>query len=138
MSSDILAAKLRAANYSATKPRLAVFTMLQQHDSITIRELVEGLRGTVDRASVYRTVDLFEKLDIVHRIYNGWKYKLELSDDFMHHHHHLTCTICGRVISIVEDTELSKIIDRMSTMHNFTVTNHQFELTGVCQSCATA
>jgi len=33
----------------------------------------------------------------------GWKYKLELSNAFQHHHHHLTCLQCGGVTPLPED-----------------------------------
>ncbi|MCA9327942.1 transcriptional repressor, partial [Candidatus Saccharibacteria bacterium] len=75
---------LKAEGLSITKPRQSVFNALQHHRSLTMAELVKSC-GTVDRASVYRTVDVFEKLGIVVRIPNGWKYRLELGEAFHEH-----------------------------------------------------
>lgn len=90
---------------------------------------------TIDRASVYRTVALFEKLGITHRIQIGWKYKIELSDSFHHHHHHLTCLKCGQVIPFEEDDQLLKSLNLVAAYHNFGMESHQLEIQGVCSMC---
>ena len=90
--------------------------------------------GQVDRASVYRAVDLFERLGIVQRLNTGWKYKLELSDKFAEHHHHLTCLRCGRTIAMNEG-ELEQLIGRLAEKHGFLPTAHQIEIQGLCAEC---
>lgn len=88
----------------------------------------------INRASVYRAVDLFERLGIVQRLNTGWKYKLELSDKFAEHHHHLTCSRCGRTVPMNE-AELETVIERLAKTHNFTPTAHQIEIQGLCNTC---
>mgnify|MGYP003580954676 CR=1 FL=1 len=128
--------ELKKAGYSETRPRLTVFSALQGPKPKTMRELVESVDGVIDRASVYRTVTLFEDLGIVSRIQHGWKYRLELSDDFLPHHHHLTCTNCRRVISFDEPSMLETMIDEISTKHGFVPRNHCMEISGLCPQCA--
>lgn len=89
----------------------------------------------VDRASVYRTVALFEALGIVQRLQIGWKYKLELSGDFVHHHHHLSCLQCGRIIALPEDTVLEKRLHALANTQNFLSQDHQLEIKGLCADC---
>src|SRR2546421_5552224 len=101
-----------------------------------MRELVAACNGQVDRASIYRTIALFERLGIVQRLQIGWKYKLELSDAFHHHHHHLTCSNCGKVIPFEEDTALEKRLHVLANSKNFTMQGHQLEIQGLCQNCA--
>jgi Fur family ferric uptake transcriptional regulator len=103
----------------------------------TMHELVE-LCPEVDRASVYRTVALFERLGIVQRLQIGWKYKLELTDAFSHHHHHLTCLKCGRVISFDERAGLQTELRRIAEENNFMIQTHQLELQGLCSACQQA
>lgn len=98
-----------------------------------MHELVEQVRG-VDRASVYRAVDLFEKLSIVQRLNTGWKYKIELTDKFTHHHHHLTCTKCQATIAMNE-LQLEHFIDQIAHAHGFEPESHQIEIQGLCKSC---
>ena len=125
---------LRDAAQSITKPRQAVFDALQHHRSLTMAELVKACSG-VDRASVYRTVEVFEKLGVVVRIPNGWKYRLELGDAFHEHHHHATCTNCGASIALPEDKTLEKRLHELAARRNFTLQSHQIELTGLCEAC---
>jgi len=130
-----LAKRLKTAGYSNTKTRAAVFHALAQHESLRMQDLVLALRGSVDRASVYRTVELFEKLGIVQRVQIGWKYRLELSDAFNPHHHHIHCTVCGSIVSLKEDEALERIIHGLAQNAGFALTAHQLELSGTCQQC---
>jgi Fur family ferric uptake transcriptional regulator len=101
---------------------------------MTMRDLTERA-AQVDRASVYRAVELFEALGIVQRLNTGWKYRLELTDKFAAHHHHLTCTNCGKTIAMNE-AELERVIEQLARSHGFRPTAHQIELQGICAVCA--
>lgn len=128
-------ALLKESGYSITKARLAVFNALLGCEPLSMAELVRKV-PEVDRASVYRAVNLFEQLGVVQRINIGWKYKLELTDRFAAHHHHLSCTNCGRTIEMNElELELEQLIRSLATAHNFTPTSHQIELQGLCADC---
>lgn len=124
---------LKANRYSVTKARLTVFNALLGEEPMSMHELVGRARG-IDRASVYRAVDLFEKLDVVQRLNTGWKYKLELSDKFNEHHHHLTCTRCGRTVSLNE-SDMEQLIAHLARSHGYTPTAHQIEIQGLCAQC---
>ena len=124
---------LKNSRQSVTQARMAVFRALLNEEPMSMHELV-GKVSAVDRASVYRAVDLFERLGIVQRLNTGWKYKLELTDKFAEHHHHLTCTNCGRTIAMNE-TELEELISRMAKAHHFKAVAHQIEIQGLCDSC---
>lgn len=130
-----LAETLKNAGYSLTRPRRAVFVALQSGRPHTMRELADGLKNMVDRASVYRTVALFEQLGIVVRLQQGWKYKIELSDQFAPHHHHLTCLGCGRIISFDEPAGFDELMAALSLQHGFTPESHTLEINGYCQQC---
>lgn len=125
---------LKDHGHSITSQRLKVFSFLVDREPTSMNQIVKSMSKTVDRASIYRTLELFEKLLIVQRINIGWKYKYELSDKFTHHHHHLTCSRCGKVISINE-TELEKFINSIATENKFKAYSHQVEIQGECRSC---
>ncbi len=125
---------LKHKGQSLTRARLLVFEALQDKEPQTMAEIVKAC-PYIDRASVYRNITLFEKLGIVERLQIGWKYKLELSDDFVHHHHHLTCTKCGTVIPFEEDSELISQLTQVAHKMHFTMSTHQLEIQGVCQVC---
>lgn len=127
--------ELKQAGYSLTKPRLTVFSALQGTKPKTMRELVDSLDDVIDRASVYRSVTLFEKLGIVNRIQHGWKYRLELSDAYTPHHHHLTCQSCQRVISFDEPLGFASMVDAIATNNGFIPGHHNLEIYGTCPQC---
>ncbi len=89
----------------------------------------------IDRASVYRTVALFEKLGIIQRLQIGWKYKLELTDSFSRHHHHMTCQQCGRTIPFDESPELERQLRWLAASNRFKIRGHQLEIQGLCPAC---
>ncbi len=126
---------LKTYRYSLTRSRQLVFGALQDSEPQTMAELVAACGDQLDRATVYRTVDLFEKLGIVQRLSIGWKYKLELTDSFSHHHHHLTCMNCGRVIPLPEDETLENRLNQLAKLLKFVPKNHQIEVRGLCQDC---
>ena len=133
--SDMFATILRDNGYSTTKTRQAVFAALSSHKPLSMHELVERC-SDIDRASVYRSVALFEEIGIVHRLYTGWKYTIELSDRFGLHHHHATCSRCGKIISLEEDTALESALRRLADKHSFVISGHEIELTGLCNNCS--
>lgn len=130
--------ELKKAGYSLTKPRLTVFSALQGPKPKTMRELVLELDGVIDRASVYRTVALFEDLGIASRVQHGWKYRVELSDTFTPHHHHITCTRCNRVVSFQESQTFETFINAIANENGFLPRSHSLEIYGLCKACQQA
>ena len=126
---------LKSHGYSITEARYVVFAALEDKEALTMAELVTACGEKLDRATVYRTITLFEELGIVTRIQIGWKYKLELTDAFSNHHHHLTCIKCGMVTPISEDTDLEERLNELSALYQFKPLDHQIEIRGLCSSC---
>lgn len=121
--------------HHVTKAREVTFELLQSPEPQSMKVILSKATGKVDRVSVYRNIDLFEKLGIAKRIYVGWKYSIELTDQFMPHHHHLTCLTCGRIIDIQDEQHINSFIDSVSESFGFTPVGHQFEVDGYCKSC---
>lgn len=121
---------------SYTKSRELVFVALNSPEPQSMNQLLERLKGKVDKTSVYRSVELFEELGLIRRVNIGWKYKLELSDQFLDHHHHLNCLSCGKSIDIQDETHIDQFIDKISSKHNFLAKGHHFEIDGYCSDCA--
>jgi Fe2+ or Zn2+ uptake regulation protein len=128
---------LKQHGQSVTEARLTVFNALQHQEPQTMREIVAACPA-IDRASVYRTIALFERLGIVKRLQIGWKYKLELGDAFHAHHHHLTCIRCGRTIPLPEDRQLEARLHGMARSQDFVMQDHQLEIQGLCAQCRPA
>jgi Fur family transcriptional regulator, ferric uptake regulator len=128
---------LKGQGYSVTKPRMLVFkALLDAHEALTIAQIIDIATG-VDTVSVYRTLQLFEKTGVVHRVWNGFKSKIELSEDFSPHHHHFTCSKCGSSVAIKSD-ELEGSLHALETIYGFDLKRHSVELSGYCAKCKKA
>lgn len=124
---------LKEHGLSVTGPRLLVFNALYSFGLQSISDLTERC-AQVDRASVYRTVALLEDLGVTQRVHQGFKYKIELGDMFLPHHHHITCTVCGK-LSDIEQARLEQLLHDIAESENYQLTSHKVELVGVCQKC---
>lgn len=130
-----LTSTLKNNNSSLTAPRRTVFLALLDKEPQTMAELVKTVGKKVDRASIYRVVALFEQIGIVERLQIGWKYKLELSDTFRSHHHHITCVNCGKTQMFEESRIIEFELKQLAEEAGFTETGHQLELRGLCKNC---
>lgn len=126
---------LKTHGHSMTKTRQQVFQALSDSDTLSMAQLIRKLQHKMDRASVYRTIDLFEQLGIVNRIQIGWKYKLELSDIFTEHHHHITCLECNIITPFEENVDLENDILKLADDLGFVLSGHSLELRGLCKTC---
>lgn len=132
---DTLKALLKNSGYSLTKPRRIIFDLLAGQEPQSMQVLVQRAAGKVNRATVYRTIELFERLGIAHRLNIGWKYKIELSDVFKDHHHHLYCTNCGTTRILPANNMLESMIETLARKESFAIRGHQLEIYGLCPNC---
>jgi len=118
--------KLVESGNVLTKPRLAVLDYLvNNHSPLSARELHKKLKH-FDRASVYRTLNLFEDLHLVNvEIVDKEKIYCLAGEP----HHHIVCTGCG----YMEEIECKH---SFKDFKNFTNIFHQLTLTGMCNKCA--
>lgn len=126
---------LRSNGYRMTDARAATFKLLISPEPQSISQILAKANGKVDRVSVYRNIEVFEKIGIAHRVYIGWKYKIELSEDFIAHHHHLSCLSCGKIIDIEDEKHIDDFIEKVAKKFDFKARRHQFEVDGYCSDC---
>ena len=125
---------IRERGIRLTEPRREVFSILNQHDQpLTIGELLK-LSKIAERTSVYRTLNLFATLGIIETITSGWKSRYELAGPFKPHHHHLHCTACRQLIQL-DIPILEETIKSFADSHEYMLTGHHIELTGLCKKC---
>lgn len=127
---------LKQHQKSITEARRVVFNALLNHEPQSMNELIRRCKNSIDRASIYRTIVLFERLGILQRIQFGWKYKLELSNEFTFHHHHLTCITCHTIIPLPEDEQLEARLQLLATTMHFDAKDHLIEIRGFCNDCS--
>lgn len=136
MQQDKFNSILKENALTVTKVRLAIYKALSSHNQpIGVNTLVSSLSGQADRASIYRNIEIFENIGVLDKVYSGWKYRLELSEKFRPHHHHMSCQKCGVIITIELGNEIEQSLSRAGKKHGFRVVDHEVELQGLCKNC---
>lgn len=125
---------LKANGFKCTPARMLVFLKLIESEALTDSMLANSLAKSVDRSTVYRTIELFSKLGLITRIWNGWKSTIELSGMFIEHHHHLSCVKCGKVERL-ESKPLEKVLTQIEKDSDFSNLSHILEFRGLCKEC---
>ena len=140
-------AVLHEAGYRFTDQRQRVVNVLRDsRDHPTAEDIYTRLRSRGERVSmgtIYRTVELLEKIGLVRRIIlsNRSRYELVKDSSDMKHHYHLVCEKCGRVMDISEDIlkahakSLEELVTEVGEVSGFQVSGHQFRIFGTCHNC---
>ena len=137
---------LRHHGYSITAPRLAVLRVLQQADGplkrAHIADRATAAHGTqsqssapgCNRASVYRALQVFQRIGITTVHMRGWTPYISLAEPFQPHHHHITCTMCG-ARQDVATPELEAALQAAARSHGYSLGQHSVTLSGMCPRC---
>jgi Fur family ferric uptake transcriptional regulator len=133
---------LERDGYRVSGPRSAVVeTLADLGCSVTAKEIADRLneRGQdVGVASIYRTLDLLDRLRLAKRVDAAEGIaRYEPIDPSGEHHHHLVCESCGEVTAF-EDRELEQAIAEVSRRVDYAVGAHDVTLRGECPACRTS
>ena len=105
-------------------------------DAAALLERARLQESQVDRATVYRTLDLLKKhrlideLDLMHL--HGEKHYYELRTN--REHVHLACFRCGRIEEF-RSPLFEQIQQELSREHRFSVSVVRMEVGGLCSNC---
>ena len=136
------AKNLKELGLKATGPRLKILEMFQKktangterHMSAeeVYKELVEAGED-VGLATVYRVLSQFASAGIlIRRNFEHGTALFELDDG--HHHDHLICVMCGKVVEFI-DEEVEKRQFEIAQKHGYSLVDHSMALYGVCPAC---
>lgn len=105
-------------------------------DHITIEELLSKTRKLnpkIGIATVYRTLHLLQECGLaIRRDFNTGIVSFEPQTE--HHHDHLICTSCGKIIEFFFD-EIERAQTKVAQKYDFTLQHHKMELYGTCKNC---
>jgi Fur family ferric uptake transcriptional regulator len=137
--SDHALEALRSAGYRRGGARQAVIDLLEaQSCALSALEIEEQLKAegqAIGRASIYRALEQLEELGLVHRFeVNKGIASFEPADPTGHHHHHIVCDECGKVVPF-EDSKLEQAIHDVERQSGFKISVHEVTLRGHCENC---
>ena len=132
-------ATLERDGYRLSGPRSAVVETLDDLGcSVTAKEIADHLhdRGQdVGVASIYRTLELLDRLRLTRRVDAAEGVaRYEPLDPSGEHHHHLVCDNCGEVAAFA-DPQLERAIERLADRVDYAIDAHDVTLRGECPSC---
>jgi Fur family ferric uptake transcriptional regulator len=133
---------LAESGHRASAPRAQVIDAIADLGcSVNAREIADLLRdrdSNVGVASIYRALELLERMGLVKRFDLGeGAARYEPASPGGDHHHHIVCDSCGKVEPF-EDDALEKAIHRLSDRADFSIAAHDVTLHGECPACAAA
>lgn len=133
--------KLQEKGYKLTTQRRAIINAIvdNHEEHLSCDEIYNIVRDDYPElgiATVYRTLQLFEKLNIVYRLNfdDGCsRYELTTGSE-SHHHHHLICLSCGKVSEVKIDL-LDALEEEIENEGQFTIVDHNVKFYGYCNGC---
>lgn len=140
--------RFRSCGYRITLGREVILDVLAKAEGHLSAEdiymKIHPRYPNIGLTTIYRTLDVLSNIGLVYKFDFGdgrARYELAEGPKGTHHHHHLVCTNCNRVIDyadfIDEEVELLKQTEReLSKKYNFRITNHLIQFYGLCQDCS--
>ena len=115
--------------------RLILDVIHESAGHLTGEEILDRVQAKVpgvNKSTIYRTLELLEKL--------GCVFKSELSDRFIYHHaedghhHHIVCRECSKTIDCDEDLFLP-VEQALDEKYGFRVDFKHAVMSGLCRMC---
>jgi len=131
--------QLEAANYRLTQQRKAVLDVMRENSGchLTAEEVLAKARRKVPNigiATVYRTLEKLASMQILYKtLFDGGKYRYEISAQEDHQHHHIICVSCNRIFE-VEETLLDSLELHLE-QQGFEIVDHQLKIYAYCPEC---
>jgi Fur family ferric uptake transcriptional regulator len=126
---------LSEAGFRSGGGRRQVVELLGRQDCALTALEIDRRLPDVGRATVYRALEQLEGLGLVQRVdVGGEAAGYERIDPSGHHHHHIVCERCGRIVAF-EDDRLEEAIGALAERPDFKVSSHEVTLRGECERC---
>jgi Fe2+ or Zn2+ uptake regulation protein len=126
--------ELKNAGLKLTYPRQRIFSLFQKTTKPLSAQEVSLLLLDIHFVSVYRNLETLSKVGILVKLPYGFKYRYELSDKFLPHHHHATCQSCSASFKL-NSQKIEFLIEEASIVAGVYPVSHHIEVIGICLNC---
>lgn len=121
--------------YRPTRQREAIYDVIADNRHLSAEEIYRNSSAECPEVSlptVYRTLELFCRENIVRKLdFGDGCFRYELSGE-QTQHLHMICSSCGKIIEA--NTDMETILQNTNT-GDFTVTESRMFLYGLCAEC---
>ena len=144
MSEDVHTAvdeQLRRTRQRYTRGRQQLVELLVETSRpVTIPELME-LGAAQSQSSLYRNLAILEQCGAVHRLTSTDDVaRYELAEELSEHHHHVVCSVCGRIDDVVLPPAIERALGEAASeaheQRGYRIDSHRLELVGTCDTCS--
>jgi Fur family ferric uptake transcriptional regulator len=133
--------EVEAKGVRLTAQRRALIETIQRADShldaATLLSRARQVDPKIDRATVYRTLELLKRLGLIDELdlmhLNGEKHYYEVKTQ--KDHLHLACFRCGDIEELDSPT-FQRLKREIAAQNNFTIQVMRLEVGGLCRRCA--
>lgn len=132
-------AELRARGYRLTPQRELILDAVVKLGHATPDEVYAEVRTrseAVNLSTVYRTLELFDELGVIHHAHLNDRAPTYHSTTGGQHFH-LVCRNCGKVSSVPRST-IGKALQRLEQEYSFSVDIGHLTVFGSCADCGSA
>ena len=127
---------LRTSGYRLTRQRQLVWdTLRRTRRHLSTDEIGAALRRqqhSVDMATVYRSLDVLQRLGLVRSSRLAERQYFEVAEPG--EHYHLVCDECGRA-NHIEGEDLAQVLRHITDAHRFAVKSADLIVHGWCERC---
>ena len=138
---DAVALRLARLEQRYTKMRQAlVETLAGAGRPLTIPEILAAT-PELPQSSAYRNITALIEAGVARRVTGTDDHgRFELAEELSgQHHHHLVCEQCGKVDDVAPSPRLERALAEAARAaaeeQGYSVTDHRFDLVGVCPDC---
>ncbi len=138
---DVVDEQLRRSRQRYTLGRRELVEVLRSTGRpVTIPELMQA-GASQSQSSLYRNLAILEQCGAVHRLAStDDAARYELAEELSEHHHHVVCSMCGRIDDVVLppaiERALSEAAKEAREQRDYLVDSHRLELVGTCAVCS--
>ncbi|MBA2396478.1 MAG: transcriptional repressor [Ktedonobacteraceae bacterium] len=127
---------LRKRGYRLTPQRYMILSVIQEaNEHLSVEQITERVQARnpyVSLSTIYRTLELLKKLNLIHENHLGEQTHYEAADGLAHHH--LVCRKCHATIHLDEALlgDLHRELEAKYHYHGLTL---NLDAAGYCASC---
>ena len=138
---ELFVRQLRERGLRLTPQRELVLTVMHQLEAPSTAEeiyaRVHAVSASVDISTVYRTLDLFQELQLVAAFDPGDGLRRYEHLGIEAPHHHLVCRSCGKVSDVALET-LQPLVEHLTATSGFVADAAGLTISGLCETCSAA
>ncbi|HVA09850.1 MAG TPA: transcriptional repressor [Acidimicrobiales bacterium] len=137
---ELVEMRLRRVDQRYTSGRRALVELLSSlGHPVSISDIAAQL-PRVPRSSAYRHLVDLQSAGVVRRIAASDEFaRFELAEDLTEHHHHLLCSVCGRVSDVTPtpafEQTVATMVQELALQQDFHPVSHALDVIGHCAAC---